>query len=56
MGDTVYCRRKPPFETHGQMLHAGKLILNHPATGENGVYGAAAGILERILEKLPIRE
>lgn len=57
VGDTVYCRRKPPFETHGQMLHAGKLILNHPATGEKMEFTAPLPeYFERILEKLPIRE
>ena len=32
VGDPVYCRKKPPFETQGQMLHAGRLMLTHPRT------------------------
>lgn len=34
VGDEVYCKKKPPFVTNGQMLHAGRLILTHPRTGE----------------------
>jgi len=34
VGDTVYTRLKAPFKTEGQMLHAGKLTLRHPGTGE----------------------
>ncbi len=33
VGDKVYTKKKPPFATQGQMLHAGKLGLTHPAQG-----------------------
>lgn len=34
LGDTVYGSSKQPFETEGQVLHAGVLGLVHPATGQ----------------------
>ncbi len=34
LGDTVYGREKQPFDTQGQVLHAGLLGFVHPATGE----------------------
>ncbi len=34
LGDTVYGREKQPFETNGQVLHAGVLGFVHPVTGE----------------------
>ena len=34
LGDTVYGREKQPFNTQGQVLHAGLLGFVHPATGE----------------------
>jgi len=33
-GDTVYGPKKPKLHSHGQMLHAKKLVLRHPASGE----------------------
>jgi 23S rRNA pseudouridine1911/1915/1917 synthase len=35
LGDTVYgSRKKPPFNTNGQCLHAMILGFVHPVTGE----------------------
>ena len=34
VGDPLYTRQKAPFQTDGQMLHAGRLELAHPVTGE----------------------
>ena len=34
VGDPVYSSRKAPFSLNGQLLHAYKLILTHPVTGE----------------------
>ena len=34
VGDEVYGRRKQPFKTEGQMLHAAVLGFIHPSTGE----------------------
>ena len=34
VGDPLYTRQKAPFQTDGQMLHAGRLELAHPETGE----------------------
>ena len=53
VGDEVYCKRRPPFETQGQMLHAGKLVLTHPRTGERMEFVAPLPeYFEQILEKL----
>lgn len=53
VGDPVYCRKKPPFETQGQMLHAGKLMLTHPRTGERMEFTAPLpAYFEEILSKL----
>lgn len=40
VGDAVYCAAKAPFETQGQMLHAGRLTLRHPATEEEMTFTA----------------
>ncbi len=40
VGDPVYGIKKQRFSTNGQLLHAIKLILTHPATGENIVFEA----------------
>ena len=46
LGDPVYLKNKTLFETkhpslfHGQMLHAGKLSLTHPKTGERMIFEA----------------
>ncbi|MBR5712545.1 MAG: RluA family pseudouridine synthase [Lachnospiraceae bacterium] len=34
LGDTVYGREKQPFDTQGQVLHAGVLGFVHPISGE----------------------
>lgn len=34
IGDAVYGRKKQRFKTHGQVLHAFRLQLEHPITGE----------------------
>ncbi|MEA4854469.1 MAG: RluA family pseudouridine synthase [Christensenella sp.] len=34
VGDPVYTRKKDPFKLNGQLLHACRLVLNHPRTGE----------------------
>ena len=34
VGDPLYTRQKAPFQTEGQMLHAGRLELSHPVTSE----------------------
>ncbi len=34
LGDTVYGREKQPYNTEGQVLHAGVLGFRHPNTGE----------------------
>ena len=34
LGDTVYGREKQPYDTQGQVLHAGLLGFVHPGTGE----------------------
>ena len=46
LGDPVYLKNRTLFETkhpslfHGQMLHAGKLSLTHPKTGERMIFEA----------------
>ena len=56
VGDEVYCKRKPPFETQGQMLHAFRLSLDHPTSGKRMTFEAPLpayfqNILSRIREK-----
>ena len=34
LGDTVYGREKQPYDTQGQVLHAGLLGFVHPGSGE----------------------
>lgn len=34
VGDPLYTRRKAPFKAQGQMLHAGRLELHHPTSGQ----------------------
>ena len=34
VGDKLYNPLKPKFSLNGQLLHAYKLVLNHPRTGE----------------------
>ena len=53
VGDKVYTKKKPPFATQGQMLHAGKLGLTHPRTGERMEFTAPLPeYFEEILRKL----
>lgn len=53
VGDPVYSRAKCPFDTQGQMLHAGELGLNHPRTGERMTFFAPLpDYFQKILEKL----
>ncbi|MBQ1471227.1 MAG: RluA family pseudouridine synthase [Eubacterium sp.] len=40
VGDPVYGSRKPKFQVHGQMLHAGTLGFIHPTTGEQMLFTA----------------
>jgi 23S rRNA pseudouridine1911/1915/1917 synthase len=38
VGDPLYGSRKPKFQVHGQMLHAGTLGFVHPSTGEQMMF------------------
>ena len=40
VGDPVYCRQKDPFGLSGQLLHAKRLEIIHPRTGEEMVFEA----------------
>lgn len=54
VGDPVYGSRvKDPFKTEGQLLHAFRLALDHPRTGERMVFTAPLPEdFEAVLEKL----
>lgn len=53
VGDPLYSRKKPPFRTWGQMLHAGKLTLVHPRTGQRMEFSAPLPeYFEDILQRL----
>lgn len=54
VGDPVYGSRvKDPFKTEGQLLHAFRLALDHPRTGERMVFTAPLpDDFEAVLEKL----
>ncbi len=53
VGDPLYTRKKAPFETQGQMLHAGRLELYHPITGEQMCFDAPLPVyFSDILQKL----
>lgn len=39
-GDAVYTKQKFPYPTQGQMLHAHRLTLTHPRTGERMAFEA----------------
>ncbi len=57
VGDRVYCKQKPPFETQGQMLHAGSLTLTHPSTQERMTFTAPLPeYFQQILEKLRTKQ
>lgn len=57
VGDAVYSHQKAPFLTEGQMLHAGKLLLLHPSTGEQMEFFAPLPeYFQEILKKIePLR-
>ena len=40
VGDEVYTRRKAPFSTSGQLLHAKRIEFVHPKTGEKMIFEA----------------
>ena len=40
VGDAVYTKQKFPYPTQGQMLHAHRLTLTHPRTGERMAFEA----------------
>lgn len=53
LGDTVYGSEKQPFQTQGQVLHAGVLGFVHPGTGEYMEFQAPLpDYFTRLLEKL----
>ncbi len=53
VGDPVYGYKKQKFKTEGQLLHAQRLELTHPTTGERMVFTAPLPLVfAEILEKL----
>lgn len=53
VGDPVYGFKKQKFKTDGQLLHAQKLTLTHPSTGERMTFTAPLpAAFQEILEKL----
>ena len=38
VGDKLYNHNKCKFNLNGQLLHAKKLILNHPSTGKELIF------------------
>ncbi len=53
VGDPLYGLRKQKFSLNGQLLHAHKLILTHPSTGERMEFTAPLpGYFREVLEKL----
>ncbi len=52
-GDPVYGYKKQKLKTNGQLLHAQRLELTHPSTGERMVFTAPLPpVFEEILQKL----
>lgn len=52
-GDAVYTKQKFPYPTQGQMLHAHRLTLTHPRTGERMTFEAPLpAYFREILSKL----
>lgn len=52
-GDPVYGFKKQKIKTDGQLLHAQKLSLSHPSTGERMIFTAPLpAVFQEILEKL----
>lgn len=57
VGDAVYTARKAPFALNGQLLHAWKLVLAHPKTGEEMTFTAPlpqyfCAVLDRLEKKI----
>lgn len=53
VGDPLYTRQKSPFATQGQVLHAGRLELQHPQSGRWMVFEAPLpAYFAEILQKL----
>lgn len=53
LGDTLYCKAKPPFKLQGQTLHAKTLGFLHPRTGEYMEFEAPLpDYFEALLERL----
>jgi 23S rRNA pseudouridine1911/1915/1917 synthase len=53
VGDPVYGFKKQKIKTDGQLLHAHKLSLTHPSTGERMTFTAPLPtVFQEILEKL----
>ena len=53
LGDTVYGAAKQPYDTEGQVLHAGVLGFVHPTTGEYVEFKAELPeYFQRLIEKL----
>ena len=53
VGDPLYGIRRQKFKLNGQLLHAYKLILTHPSTGERMEFTAPLpGYFQEILHKL----
>ena len=53
VGDPVYGFKKQKIKTNGQLLHAHKLSLTHPSTGERMTFTAPLpDVFKEILEKL----
>lgn len=52
-GDAVYTKQKFPYPTQGQMLHAHRLTLTHPRTGERMTFEAPLpAYFQEILSRL----
>ena len=56
VGDDVYGRKKRQFNLNGQLLHAYRLELTHPATGERKVFTAPLpDYFAAVLKKLEMK-
>lgn len=55
VGDPVYGYKKQKFDLKGQLLHAYKLILTHPVTGEIMEFEAPVpDYFKAVMEKLEL--
>ena len=53
VGDPEYGYKNQKFNLNGQLLHAGKLVLKHPVTGEEMTFTAPLpDYFEKILKSL----